>query len=108
MRADEDDLDYDPDNYITLLNGEPFTGEGVETDADGNILTLSNYVDGHEDGAQREWYSDGTRRSEGIVENGHPVGEWKQWHTNGQLAQIKTFGDHGKLLSHQRWTRTGP
>lgn len=77
MRVDEDDLDFDTDDYIVVLyEGEPFTGEGVETDVDGNVLTLSTYVNGREHGPQYEWYSDGTPRVQGQVDD-LAVGTWK-------------------------------
>ena len=102
-RIDEDELDFDGDDYVTRYNGEPFTGEGVEAGADGNILTLSAYVEGREEGSQREWYADGTLRSEGHVRDGRAVGEWRQWHPDGKNAETKVFSDQGRLLDHRTW-----
>ncbi|MPZ83011.1 MAG: hypothetical protein GEV28_22510 [Actinophytocola sp.] len=45
VRVEEGELDWDDDNLPSNC-GEPFTGECVETTADGRLLSLSTYVDG--------------------------------------------------------------
>lgn len=107
-RIDIDDPEVDMDAAQRLLyRGTPFTGEVTEHLA-GRLVSLDVYVDGVQDGPSREWYGDGTLRSEGTVRNGLPCGESKEWHFNGVLASRKVFdGDGLTLLEDDAWDEHG-
>jgi antitoxin component YwqK of YwqJK toxin-antitoxin module len=96
------------DRGVWLLHeGERFTGEVVATDAEGRVVGLTSYAHGVEHGPQVEWYPDGTKKSEGVTDEGNAVGEWREWHPNGQLAQYDLLDEHGDPLRAQRWDESG-
>ncbi|MEU7480618.1 hypothetical protein AB0A63_31885 [Lentzea sp. NPDC042327] len=92
---------------ILLHDGEPFTGELEDTDAEGNVIALSSYVDGIEHGPQTEWYPSGEKQAEGRCHRGSPVGEWREWHRNGKLAEHDLFNVFGELVERRRWDEHG-
>lgn len=91
-RSEFDELDSD-DSLEYVLAGEPFTGEVVETDRSGRLLSLSTVVAGQPDGLTTIWYSDGTKKLQETIKNGSPVGMAQRWHVNGVLAEEKTFDE---------------
>ncbi|MEV7995094.1 hypothetical protein AB0O67_25265 [Streptomyces sp. NPDC086077] len=113
QRIDIDDPGVDMDVSERLYyRGEPFTGEVTEH-LGLSLVSLETYADGYKNGPSREWYKDGTLRSEGTVRNGMPVGEFKEWHPNGVLAAKRVFAAKGMTLledcewdEHGRPTRT--
>ncbi|MCX5388088.1 toxin-antitoxin system YwqK family antitoxin [Streptomyces sp. NBC_00083] len=107
-RIDIDGPDVDMDDSQRLLSrGELFSGEVAEYSA-GKLVSLDEYSEGVLDGWSREWYPDGTLRSEGQVREGLPAGEFKAWHANGVLASRKVFGQDGlSLLEELRWDENG-
>ncbi|WP_258052930.1 hypothetical protein [Streptomyces sp. Ru73] len=72
MRIDIDDPEVEA-GYLLLYRGESFTGE-VEERMGGAVVSRDSYVDGVPHGLCREWYRDGTLRSEGTARMGFPVG----------------------------------
>ncbi|MFR9752849.1 toxin-antitoxin system YwqK family antitoxin [Nocardia sp. 004] len=76
------DADFD-DPYDYYYEGKPFTGELIETTPTGEVIGREMYKDGVPDGPLREGYPNGDVREEGRSINGHPVGEWREWHANG-------------------------
>ena len=56
MRVNIDDTDFD-DGLRYFYKGEPLTGEAVETDPDGNMIEITTFRNGVEEG--RSWH--GTR-----------------------------------------------
>ncbi|WP_316754204.1 toxin-antitoxin system YwqK family antitoxin [Streptomyces herbicida] len=108
QRIDIDDPEVDMDEAQRLLyRGKPFTGEVTEHLA-GKLVSLDIYVDGIQSGPSREWYKDGTLRSEGTVHKGLPRGEFKEWHPNGSLASRKIFDDDGLTLREEcTWDEDG-
>jgi antitoxin component YwqK of YwqJK toxin-antitoxin module len=107
-RIDIDDPEVDMDHGQRLLyRGQPFTGE-VEERSGGVVISLDVYVDGLQDGPSREWYKDGTPRSEGMVRQGRPVGVTREWHPNGVLASEQVFADDGlTMLADRQWDEEG-
>ncbi|MBJ3808839.1 hypothetical protein JGB26_17250 [Streptomyces flavofungini] len=90
-----------------LYRGVPFTGEVAEYFGE-KVISLDVYVDGLQDGLSREWYEDGTLRSEGAVRRGFPCGEFKEWHANGVLASRKVFDEDGLTLREEsQWDEHG-
>ncbi|HJP76361.1 MAG TPA: hypothetical protein VJ914_18985 [Pseudonocardiaceae bacterium] len=106
QRVNADDTDMDESERV-LYQGEPFTGEVVETDEDGVVIRLNNYLDGKEEGAQREWFNDGMLRSEYHATGGLPTGESREWHENGRLARRQEFDQYGHLRVREDWDEHG-
>ncbi|MGA5351418.1 toxin-antitoxin system YwqK family antitoxin [Streptomyces thermodiastaticus] len=94
-RIDIDDPEVTMDEGERLYyRGAPFTGEVVEYQREA-LVSLITYQDGFENGPVREWYADGTLRSQGTMRDGFPVGESQQWHPNGRLATRTIMSDNG-------------
>ncbi|MFF3061605.1 toxin-antitoxin system YwqK family antitoxin [Streptomyces sp. NPDC057909] len=103
---DDPDVDMDPGQRV-LYRGELFTGEAEER-LEGVVVSLDSYVAGVQDGPSREWYKDGTLRSEGTARMGLPVGVSKEWHPNGTLATERLFAEDGlTLLADRQWDEKG-
>lgn len=107
-RIDIDDPEVDMDDAQRLLyQGNPFTGEVTEH-LGGKLVSLDVYEEGVQNGPSREWYKDGTPRSEGTVRDGLPRGEFREWHPNGVLASRKFFDDDGLTLREEdQWAEDG-
>lgn len=81
--SEVDDSEVD-DSLRLMYEGEPFTGELVNTY--GETLTfLETYRNGWPDGPRREWYHDGTLKAEGMAR--HSV----------------AIGTHRKCTTTERW-----
>lgn len=107
MRINIDDTTLDDDASHFLYDGEPFTGELVETDPAGSVIALTPVVDGRRHGLEQAWYRDGTLRSETTVVGGVAMGTSKEWHPNGRLAEERDFDDRGDLVAVRRWSEDG-
>ncbi|MFF9160353.1 toxin-antitoxin system YwqK family antitoxin [Streptomyces longwoodensis] len=107
-RIDIDDSEADLDDEQRLLyRGELFTGEAVEH-LGGAQVSLECYEDGVPHGPNKEWYQDGTLRSEGTSHRGRPVGVSREWHPNGTLAHERVFAEDGlTLLADSEWDEDG-
>ncbi|MEU6019705.1 hypothetical protein ABZ826_38910 [Streptomyces sp. NPDC047515] len=107
-RVDIDDPRVDVDQGQRLLyRGELFTGE-VEERLGGALVSLDPYVVGVQHGPSREWYEDGTLRSESTAHEGRPVGVSREWHPNGVLASEVEFSENGlTMLAERRWDEEG-
>ncbi|WP_189382337.1 toxin-antitoxin system YwqK family antitoxin [Streptosporangium nondiastaticum] len=91
----------------TCHEGGLLTGEVEERTDTGQIELLSTYFQGVEHGRQQEWWPDGTKRADGVTRLGSPVGEWRYWHANGQLAELVVFDDNGREMTRRRWSTAG-
>lgn len=101
-----DDVEWD-DTMTLLHNGEPVTGEVVETTVDGFLLSSDHYVAGILEGPTREWWTGGPLKSEGTARGGRLVGSYREWHDNGNLALEKEFDQHGLVVSERRFDEHG-
>lgn len=106
MRVNIEDTRVDRDQMRTY-NGELYTGEVVRFDEDGVLVELLNFTEGVSDGPQREWYDDGTRRSEYDTVDGSPRGVSLDWHPNGRLARRQEFDEFGTLRKREMWDEDG-
>ncbi|MFF8717802.1 toxin-antitoxin system YwqK family antitoxin [Streptomyces sp. NPDC015184] len=107
-RIDIDDPEVDMDQGQRLLyRGELFTGEVEEYLGDA-LVSLDSYVEGVQHGPSREWYKDGTLRSEATARTGLPVGTSREWHPNGVLAAEVEFSENGMtMVAERRWDEEG-
>ncbi|MEU7948458.1 hypothetical protein AB0C50_27545 [Micromonospora taraxaci] len=87
--------------------GDLFTGEVVERSPQGQVIALTTYFEGMEDGPSAEWYPTGERKAEGSARYGTAVGVHEEWHRNGNPASRVEFDDQGRMLSRQRWAEDG-
>jgi antitoxin component YwqK of YwqJK toxin-antitoxin module len=101
-----DDVEWD-DAMTLLHNGEPVTGDVVETTVDGFLLSSDHYVDGVLDGTTREWWAGGPLKSEGTARRGRLVGTYREWHDNGALALEKDFDTDGLVVAERRFDENG-
>lgn len=106
MRINIDDTDLDSDMRY-LYQGEPFTGEAVETVSGGRVIAVTTYRNGREHGPSWEWYPDGQMKFEGETRDGRAIGVNRRWHRNGQLAEEHIFDTQGRLVSVRRWDDNG-
>ncbi|MGW3786101.1 toxin-antitoxin system YwqK family antitoxin [Micromonospora chokoriensis] len=106
MRVEYDDVETEDDLRVSH-QGELFTGEVVERSPQGQIIAITTYFKGIEDGPSAEWYPSGERRAEGSARYGTAVGVHEEWHRNGNPAARFEFDDQGKMLSRQRWAEDG-
>ena len=107
MRINADDTDLDVDGCV-LYDGTPYTGEVEETAPNGQVIAITSYYKGFEDGPTREWYRDGTKRVEGESRFGvGAVGLWREWHPNGRLAVERGFSERGQQLYLRGWDEAG-
>ncbi|MFJ6016690.1 toxin-antitoxin system YwqK family antitoxin [Streptomyces sp. NPDC092952] len=107
-RVDIDDPECEMDEgEVVSYQGRRFTGELIEYQR-GTLVSLVTYKDGIEDGPSKEWYADGTPRSEGTLRAGFPVGEAKDWHPNGRLASRVLMSANGlRQLEITEWDENG-
>ncbi len=104
---DRDDDDIDTGDDLRLeYRGEPYTGEIVDTLGD-IVLSQKFYTNGVVDGPTREWWTDGSRKSEGFVRYGLAQGDYREWYMNGRLAKVKHFNDSGNLVRVEEWDEGG-
>lgn len=106
MRVEYDDVVTEDDLRVTY-RGELLTGEVVERSPQGQVVAVTTYFGGVEDGPSTEWYPTGERRAAGTARYGLPVSVHEEWYRNGSLAVRCEFDDHGRLLSRHRWALDG-
>lgn len=92
---------------IRTHQGQPFTGEVEDTDAHGRVIAITSYVGGIEHGPQTEWYPTGEKYIEGRCEQGCAVGEWREWHRNGKLAEHSSFNRFSEMVHRRQWDVDG-
>ncbi|GAB3442562.1 hypothetical protein GCM10027570_09670 [Streptomonospora sediminis] len=106
MRVHDDDTESDEDGFV-LYNGEPFTGEVIETNKEGDVVSLVTYKMGIEHGPWVEWYSNGQKMVEGHNHQGSAVGTWKKWHKNGVISEERIHNDNHRAATYRSWDKNG-
>ncbi|MFI1372522.1 toxin-antitoxin system YwqK family antitoxin [Streptomyces longwoodensis] len=92
---------------VCYYQGRAFTGEVVEYQR-GSLVNLITYEEGVENGPLREWYTDGTLRSECVMRDGYAVGESRRWHSNGRLASRILMSENGlQQITRFEWDEDG-
>lgn len=84
--------------------GHTFTGEAVIHGYSGEVTSLVTYRYGVEDGPRKEWYEDGTPKSELTVRKGVIIGVARDWRPDGRLARERVFDERGDLASERHFT----
>lgn len=106
MRINIDETDIG-DDLAYRYKGELFTGEVVETDPHGRIISLLTLTDGRGNGPELSWFSNGQLKTETTLRDGRPVGASREWHANGALADERVFDERGFLVEYRRWNEDG-
>jgi antitoxin component YwqK of YwqJK toxin-antitoxin module len=106
IRVNEADLDWDDDN-LPWYDGEPFTGECVETAPDGRLLSLTTYENRLGEGPFRGWSNDGVLILEGTSHRNLPVGTQREWYGTGAPKYEREYGEQGRLLAYRHWDEDG-
>lgn|SRR5690606_4368805 len=79
-------------------NGEPFTGIAYEYWPNSQILhNESEYVDGFEQGLQREYYTNGQLRLEYYKKEDFIYNHMKKWNIQGALIYHVEYDKHGNI-----------
>lgn len=107
MSIDLDQTELDAGGCV-LHDGAPYSGEVVRRASNGQVVALTMYYKGFEDGVSLEWYPDGQPRVEGHSRyRVGAVGVWREWHQCGALAAEYGFSDNGRLQFVRRWNAAG-
>ena len=75
-------------NGVTTHDGDVFSGRAVELNAGGERLREHHYWEGYLHGSVREFYADGTNKSDIRHEKGVPHGLGLEWDTDGNMVQM--------------------
>jgi uncharacterized protein len=59
--------------------------------------------DGAKEGHWKEYFSDGSLRSEGDYKENKPVGEWKFFYPDGKIEQSGKYSSTGKIAGTWKW-----
>ncbi|MGV9663635.1 toxin-antitoxin system YwqK family antitoxin [Nocardia niigatensis] len=106
MRISGDQVYRDEFGYISH-DGALYTGEVEEYAENGQLVELSTYYEGIENGLQQEWWPNGNKRAEGVTKMGSAVGEWRYWHENGQMSEQVVLDADGQEMTRKRWNAAG-
>jgi antitoxin component YwqK of YwqJK toxin-antitoxin module len=107
MSIDLEQTELDADGCV-LHGGEPYSGQVVRRGPHGEVVSLTTYYKGYEDGLSQEWYPDGRPRIEGTSRyRVGAVGVWREWHPSGARAAEYGFSDNGRLQFVRRWDPAG-
>ena len=67
------------------------------------LLCCSTYSQTkHEDGLHQEFYKNGILEREGFYKNNERIGIWKDFFENGQLSEVYSYSNDGKLTGEKK------
>lgn len=110
--------DYFPTGKVkveaTYRNGVP---EGIRREFDENGTVVRSFIfrngiiagegiinpDGLRQGLWKEYYPDGTLKSQGNYVNGNKTGDWEFFYPKGELEQKGSYNDQGKPVGKWVW-----
>lgn len=100
------DLKLSKQNRILYFDGLLFTGKVVESNS-GQIISITEYKSGKQDGFQFRYYSNGNLSEERYYENGLKTGEHKGWWENGNLKFVYHFKNDVFDGNVKAWNESG-
>ena len=100
-----DDLSYEDDGTYRL-NGMRYAGAVREFYPNGTMRSETAFVDGHPQGLSREWYATGQIEREETYFGDMLHGISKEWHPNGRLRR-RAACEYGICLELQTWDESG-
>lgn len=74
---------------------------------DGNIQSVSKYIDGEKHGVCREFFPNGNIQREAIYSHGRLDGLYREWTQSGTLVWETTFVDDIIHGSYKKWNNSG-
>ncbi|MDB4710790.1 hypothetical protein OAF16_03570 [Flavobacteriales bacterium] len=113
---DIEEIEHLDKGYLTYYKGEPFTGVLIEEYIDGSLKSEFEYENGLKSGLGRSW-----DENENLIKeynygfHGFKHGDFKEWHSNGQLfkegeyfegkkfGSFKLYNEKGNLLEHRKF-----
>ncbi|MFE6923280.1 toxin-antitoxin system YwqK family antitoxin [Nocardia sp. NPDC057663] len=104
---DDPEFELSSGDDLTRYRGVPYTGRAVETHPNGTIVGAWTFVDGYDDGPSQAWHDNGVQASDGIMQRGLAVGEWREWRRDGTLATLDVYARPGYLRLRKRWDENG-
>lgn len=107
LDVDDPEFHLGSDDDRTTYRGTPYTGQAIETGPDGIVVGRWSFVDGYDDGLSQAWYDNGVLASEGLMQRGLAVGEWREWRRDGTLATLDVYARPGYLRLRKRWDEHG-
>ncbi|NOS84880.1 MAG: hypothetical protein HOP31_07050 [Ignavibacteria bacterium] len=93
-------------NRMIFYDGLLFTGKLIESN-NGNIISVTEYKNGKQDGFQYTYYYNGNVNEERYYENGLKTGEHKGWWENGYLKFIYHYKNDVFDGNVKVWNETG-
>lgn len=110
--------DYYPDGSVKTrgsYKGDVAEGIRREYAPDGKVVAAYTFKNGNivaegiiddegiQDGPWKEFYENGSLRSEGMYRNGKRTGKWKFYHSNGNLEQEGNYNNQGNTDGLWKW-----
>ena len=89
------ELNFDPDDRITYVNNEPFTGRCL-TFINENKRSIQQYLNGVDHGKWEFFYETGELETKGKFKNGKRIGTWNYYWPNGKTRQISKYSSTGE------------
>ena len=78
-----------------------------EFDDSGNLLSQTSYRDGRKVGRFVSFWPDGRTRGRAFYDGDIIEGEYRSWHQNGRLADLKHYSQGHETGLQQAWTDQG-
>ena len=82
-------------------------GESTMKNLHGQILEKRYYQDGLKVGIHRSWFLNGNDRVYSEFKDGKYVGDRWEWFENGKPAVYSKFDQDGRILVEKKWNRYG-
>jgi len=73
----------------------------------GALLSQTSYRDGRKIGRHVSFWPNGSKRVEALYNGDVIEGEYRAWHANGQLAELKHYAQGHEVGRQQAWTDQG-
>ena len=73
----------------------------------GALLSQTSYRDGRKIGKYVSFWPGGGRRVETVYQGDVIEGEYRAWHENGQLAELRHYAQGHEIGRQQAWTDQG-
>jgi len=96
-------------NGLQYLKGtdDLFTGKTVSYHPNGKKAVEISYIQGKENGTNRQWYANGTLQNETQIKDGKLNGLWIDYYENGKKEQEITYEDDYMNGKCTRWYENG-
>jgi antitoxin component YwqK of YwqJK toxin-antitoxin module len=105
-RVPQNQLEYDEDSGIYLLEGQPFSGVAFKNSPAGWLQSEQAFRQGLPWGDGRSWFGPGRLATESESVGGVWHGSRREWHENGQLA-LEEECELGITIRRKTWDDSG-